>query len=75
MEGEQARGRRRGWVCIQPPLSPSPAPFSPLHAGVCLENDSQECSKILMDGEAGLQYPETSPGWGGRPEPWGQRGW
>lgn len=45
-----------------PPPSPSPSPpllssllLSPsLPRTVCLENDSQECSKILMDEEAGL---------------------
>lgn len=37
-----------------PPLPSAAIPSLP--RTVCLENDSQECSKILMDEEAGLQY-------------------
>lgn len=59
-------------MASQPPPPPPPARSS---CAVCLENDSQECSKILMDGKAGPLHRKASLWRGGEAEPRGTGGW
>lgn len=71
VEGGRQTGEEVGLVWF--PVSLPPPLLLSLPHTVCLENDSQECSKILMDGKAELQYPENLSrvgrrGWAEGPE-------